>query len=506
MAPTLRSGQASKTVDNRSGQASETVDDQTAPAIDTPDTANGAEGAAAEAGNSNDTDDDVEAATAHNQEVIDRQWQQIRHVQQEIKYKENEWELERLNSLLWEGPKVAMTIPENNGGFTSGVQHWTKTDIAPPPFQRLIKPREPCPYAGGPKGSRQRPQEYLKEINQSRELMPEQFPTKWDFIVWAGTYLKKTAMNDWQKQKEQHNHAWVTYDNYLKVFKKDLSPDEDTDEQNIIAFNAAEPNANDTITSWYDKLSELYHFLPATQKGIGKIFIQDHWRAWLPYHILTELQHWDLTQVTRQSVHKISAELDAVVDSKLFQSCSNSKKDRQPKAGNTKRSMTRILYYDKSNSTTEAFRHQPLGCGRDFWQGSQWGSRRDQGRNPNYLPITKKMSTTSVQNSAGPPQKRGDFVPKDEVDAQKAASLCIKCGVTSHWINKCKTGWSTAATAGVNASKWLAANLQLASLPIADGIPELIGGQLEVDLPGAFGRNVIHNYMIDNGNQGNTVT
>ncbi|SLM34690.1 P-loop containing nucleoside triphosphate hydrolase [Lasallia pustulata] len=73
MAPTLRSGQASKTVDNRSSQASKTVDDQTAPAIDTPDTANGGEGAAAEAGNSNDTDDDVEAATAHNQEVIDRQ-------------------------------------------------------------------------------------------------------------------------------------------------------------------------------------------------------------------------------------------------------------------------------------------------------------------------------------------------------------------------------------------------------------------------------------------------
>ncbi|KAA6409398.1 MAG: hypothetical protein FRX48_06951 [Lasallia pustulata] len=60
MAPTLRSGQASetvdnqsgqasKTVDNRSGQASKTADDQTAPAIDTPDTANGAEGAAAKA-------------------------------------------------------------------------------------------------------------------------------------------------------------------------------------------------------------------------------------------------------------------------------------------------------------------------------------------------------------------------------------------------------------------------------------------------------------------------
>ena len=98
MAPTLRSGQASETVDNRSGQASKTVDDQTAPAIDTPDTANGGEGAAAEAGNSNDTDDNVEAATAHNQEVIDRQRQQIRRVRQDIEYKENERELERLNA------------------------------------------------------------------------------------------------------------------------------------------------------------------------------------------------------------------------------------------------------------------------------------------------------------------------------------------------------------------------------------------------------------------------
>ena len=63
------------------------------------------------------------------------------------------------------------------------------------------------------------------------------------------------------------------------------------------------------------------------------------------------------------------------------------------------------------------------------------------------------MSTTSVQGYAGPPQKRGDFVPKDKIDAQKAAGLCIKCGVAGHWTNKCKTGWLTAATVGVNASK-----------------------------------------------------
>ena len=69
-----------------------------------------------------------------------------------------------------------------------------------------------------------------------------------------------------------------------------------------------------------------------------------------------------------------------------------------------------------------------------------------------------------------------------------------------------QTGWSTAAIAGVNMSKWLTANLQLAPLPIADGIPELIGEQLEVDIPGVFGRNVVHHYIIDNGSQGNTVT
>ena len=105
--------------------------------------------------------------------------------------------------------------------------------------------------------------------------MPEQFLTKWDFIIWAGTYLEKTAMNDWQKQKEQHDHASVTYNNYLKVLEKNLSPDKDTNEQNIIALNVTESNANNTITSWYNKLSELYCFLPATHKGIDETLIRD---------------------------------------------------------------------------------------------------------------------------------------------------------------------------------------------------------------------------------------
>ncbi|SLM35277.1 hypothetical protein LPUS_04446 [Lasallia pustulata] len=236
----------SETADNHAGVGPSTI-----PVIDTPETANGSNGEAVKAGNSNDTNNNVEAATAHNQEVIDRQRQQIRCVRQEIKYKENKQELKRLNARRQEGAKAATTNSENNRGFTPG-------------------PQEPRPYAGGPKGSRHRLQEYLDEINQSRELMPEQFPTEWDFIVWAGTYLEKTAMSDWRRQKEQHNHAWVTYDNYLKVFKQNLSPGEDTDEQNIVAFNAAEPNANNTMTSWYKKLYRLYCFLLDTYKQMGE--------------------------------------------------------------------------------------------------------------------------------------------------------------------------------------------------------------------------------------------
>ncbi|SLM34844.1 gag polymerase env [Lasallia pustulata] len=167
--------------------------------------------------------------------------------------------------------------------------------------------------------------------------MPEQFPTEWDFIIWAATYLEKTAMSDWRRQKEQHDRAWVTYDNYLKVLEQNLSPGEDIDERNIVTFNAAEPNANNTITSWYEKLYKLYRFLPDTYKQMGKAPIRDRWRARLPHHVLTELQRWDPRQVVRQPVHKISAQLDAIVNSEPFQSRSDNKKDRQPKAGTTEK-------------------------------------------------------------------------------------------------------------------------------------------------------------------------
>ena len=103
--------------------------------------------------------------------------------------------------------------------------------------------------------------------------MSKGFFTEWDFIVWAGTYLEKTVMSDWQKQKKQHDHIWVTYNNYLKVLKKNLSSDEDTDKWNIIAFNVAKPYSNNTITFWYNKLSEFYCFLLATHKEINETLI-----------------------------------------------------------------------------------------------------------------------------------------------------------------------------------------------------------------------------------------
>ena len=68
MAPTLQSGQASKTADNHTG-----VGPLTIPVIDTPETANSGDGEAVEADNPNDTDKEIEASTGHNQEVIDRQ-------------------------------------------------------------------------------------------------------------------------------------------------------------------------------------------------------------------------------------------------------------------------------------------------------------------------------------------------------------------------------------------------------------------------------------------------
>ncbi len=457
MAPTLRSRQASETVDNQA-EAGPSTSRSTLPVANTPTSGivdDDDEHIAA--GNPDDTIEDLEAVTAHNQEVIERQRLQLRRVRQEIEFEDNKRELQELNQRLQEGPPTT-TSSGNDAGSSHGLRRRATTDIAPPPFRRLVKPREPRLYAGGVKSTRWRLQEYLDEINQNRELMPEQFPTEWDFIVWAGTYLEKTAMSDWRKQKEQHDHTWVTYNNYLKVLEKNLSPGEDTDERNIIAFNAAEPRSHDTITSWYDRLSELYRFLPASHKEIGETLIRDRWRSRLPHHVLTELRRWDPMQVARQSVQEISAHLDAIIDHEPFRSRSDTKKDRQNKVDDIDKSTTRMSYHDRKESPTEqqTTRTQSTQNSRrrgNNSRGSYRGSNRNQGQNPNHLPVAERTTTTTTQTSAASSRRQGDFVPRNEVDARKAAGLCIKCGVAGHWTNECTTGWSTAVTTAVDANK-----------------------------------------------------
>ena len=94
------------------------------------------------AGNSDNTIEDLETATAHNQKVIEHQWLQLQHVQQEIKYEDNQRELRKLNLHLKKGPQLtAMNIVNSgdNAGSTHELQHQTTTDIAPLSFQHLIK-------------------------------------------------------------------------------------------------------------------------------------------------------------------------------------------------------------------------------------------------------------------------------------------------------------------------------------------------------------------------------
>ena len=47
--------------------------------------------------NSDNTIEDLEAATAHNQKVIEHQQLQLQHIQQEIKYEDNQRKLRELN-------------------------------------------------------------------------------------------------------------------------------------------------------------------------------------------------------------------------------------------------------------------------------------------------------------------------------------------------------------------------------------------------------------------------
>ena len=185
------------------------------------------------------------------------------------------------------------------------------------------------------------------------------------------------------------------------MLKKNLFSDEDTDEWNIITFNAAEFCSNNIITFWYNKLLKLYHFLSISHKEIDETLIWDHWWARLSHHVLTELQCWDLTQVIRQSVHEISAQLNTIVDHESFWSHSDFKKDCQHKTDNRDKSTTWTLYYDKSYYDKSSAEQQTschlLYCRREnnlreLYQESDC----DQSQNLNYLSVSEKVTTTTT--------------------------------------------------------------------------------------------------------------
>ena len=401
----------------------------------------------------------------------------------------------------------------DNADSTHELQHQTTTDIASFSFQCLIKLWEPHLYAEGAKSSQWRLQKYLNEINQSWELMSEQFSTEWDFIVWADIYLEKTVMSDWQKQKKQHNHIWVIYVNYLKVLKKNLFSDEDTDKWNIITFNVTEPHNNDIIIFWYDRLSELYCFFSASHKEISETFIWDCWWTRLSHYVLTELQHWDSTQVIRQSVHEISAQLNTIVDHEPFWSYSDFKKSCQHKSNNRDKSTTWTLYYNKSyydkSFTEQQTSYHLLYCEKEnnLWEFYQ-ESDCDQSWNLNYLSVSEKVTTTTTQmfSESSLSHQHKDFITKNKIDVWKKVSLCIKCEVISHWTNECITEWLTAVIVTTKTNQWLAVNLQLVSLSIIDDISHLIAKQLEVNISSKSSLKKEYSYIIDNSSQGNTIT
>ena len=73
------------------------------------------------ADNSDNTIEDLETATAHNQKVIEHQWLQLWCVQQEIEYENNQWELRELNLCLKKGSQTTImstTHSEDNADST----------------------------------------------------------------------------------------------------------------------------------------------------------------------------------------------------------------------------------------------------------------------------------------------------------------------------------------------------------------------------------------------------
>ena len=215
----------------------------------------------------------------------------------------------------------------------------------------------------------------------------------------------------------------------------------------------------------------------------------------------------------RQSVHEISAQLNAIVDHETFQSHSDFKKNCQHKTNNRDKSITQILYYnksyyDKSSAEQQTLHHllyhEKKNNSWEFYQESDC----DQSWNLNYLSVSEKVITTTTQmfSESSLSHQHKDFITKNEIDAQRKVSLYIKYEVISHWTNEYTTEWSTAVIAATKINQWLAVNLQLVSLSIIDNISHLIAEQLEVNTDLKSSLKKEYSYIIDNSSQGNTIT
>ena len=145
-------------------------------------------------------------------------------------------------------------------------------------------------------------------------------------------------------------------------------------------------------------------------------------------------------------MHEISAQLNTIVDHKSFQSYSDFKKNCQHKTDNRDKSTTQMLYYNKfyydKFSAEQQTSHHLLyyRTENNLWEFYQ-ESDCDQSWNLNYLSVSEKVTTTTTQmfSESSLSHQHKDFITKNEIDAQRKVSLCIKCEVISHWINKCTT-------------------------------------------------------------------
>ena len=78
------------------------------------------------ADNSDNTIEDLETATAHNQKVIEHQQLQLQCIQQEIEYEDNQRELRELNLCLKKGSQLTvmnMINLRNNADSIHKLQH-----------------------------------------------------------------------------------------------------------------------------------------------------------------------------------------------------------------------------------------------------------------------------------------------------------------------------------------------------------------------------------------------